>query len=251
MLMLVSNFYYINFQYVIMRINKTRKKIPSFRLSKKLISELCNFFTNEEISYDDKSTNYVEYNFDNSDISITEKTAKSFNDSYLNELGNFQFKLKINDKYIHVVMCTDSNSYFSVRGTDYIWVYGVTKNLEMIFMNHKTYNQIVHKPAGIPIYILCTFGLFYMCFLIFSYFDHSNDWELFYKDIGNNIYNKIPNTLIYPSIISVIGIPFLYRIFKRIFPMFEFKNKIKYIIRYSLMLIIPSLFITWVIKLII
>ena len=237
-----------------MLVNKTRKKIPSFRLSKKLISELCNFFTKEEISYDDKSTNYVEYNFDNSDKSITEKTAKSFNDSYLNELGNFQFKLKINNKYIHVVMCTNSNSHFSVRGADSIWVDGVTKNLEKIFMNHKTYNQIVHKPIGIPIYIVCTLGLFFMFFLIFSYFDHSNDLELFYDDIDNNAYNKIPNTLIYSSIISVMGIPFLYRIFKYLFPMFEFKNRIKYsirhIIKYILMSIILPLLVTLVIKLI-
>ena len=44
--------------------NKTRKKIPSLRLSEKLIHELCNFFTKEEISYDDKIITHVEYNFD-------------------------------------------------------------------------------------------------------------------------------------------------------------------------------------------
>lgn len=154
-----------------MKLTKTRKQIPTIKLSKNLLEDLCKTLDAEfkKVNQKAESEKYgVEYEFSNSNTLVNEKESKLFLENVPIELGRIEMSLE-SEKGNVTIEFSNSKYFewnrFSVSGEDSTWVFGITKNLEQVFNRYKTKNYIFHTKKGWGIYLLCAVGLFFSLFI--------------------------------------------------------------------------------------
>lgn len=205
-----------------MKITKSHKQIPTLKLSKNLLKDMCEALESQRTLQDpnNKFSLYgVEYSFDNAESSISEKESKLFLDSVPNEIGKIEMSLRNEKGRIHIELSNSElydYNYFSVSGEDATWVYGITEKLERIFKQHKTRNYIFHTKKGWGVYALCAIGLFFTIYFPLNHIVTSSDP------------NSLPPALFIAGLISGISISTVWpSIFKRVFPPLELENSLQ------------------------
>lgn len=164
-----------------MKLTKTHKQIPTIKINKNLLEDLCKTMdsefknVNHNLGYD----NYgVEYAFSNADSYVKENDSKLFLENVPIEIGNIDMSLRTEKGNVNIKI---SNSEYydwnrlNVSGEDSTWVFGITKKLEQIFHKYKTNNHIFHSKKGWGIYALCGIGVFFALFIPLSHLTISSD----------------------------------------------------------------------------
>lgn len=223
-----------------MKINKISKKIPTLRVSKNLLNELCNIIDTEY--HNAKPKNDSEFNptfeFSNKDVTITENKSKPFIESLPKSIGDVHLTLKIENKSIDInIDDTDIFGWnrFSIYGEEPTWVFGISKQIEQIFEKYKTKNYLFYTKKANGIYALCSLGLFFVAFLAII----NSGFEPEKGDV-------VVSAGIFSVMIALLSWGFLWpSIFKKVFTILEIENsqqvKLKRMLPFLIIGIISSL----------
>lgn len=203
-----------------MKLNKIKKQIPSLRVSKNLLIELCGILEKEYQSKKPEKEPAIyglTYKFSNSDVSIQENKSKLFVENVPETIGDIKLSLELEEASIEVTI-EDTRYYdwntFSISGEDSTWVFGMAKRLEQIFEKYKTMNHIFHTKKGYSVYALCSFGLFLLTFvgvINSGYQPEESSIEISAGLIGGNVF-FMTLLFLWPPM------------FKRAFPILEKKD---------------------------
>ena len=105
-----------------MKLNKIRKQIPSLRVSKDLLIELCGILEKEYQSKKPEKEPAIyglTYKFSNRDVSIQENKSKLFVENVPETIGDIKLSLELEDASIEVTI-KDTRYYdwntFSISG---------------------------------------------------------------------------------------------------------------------------------------
>jgi len=208
--------------------------IPSIRLSKKLLEELCNVLQKEYHRDDEDSRNARKVKFEFIRQSGSAITKSDF-DSFLSldiprDIRKVTLQLSLIERgvYIEIDMDNFQTSVMVVQGIETVWVNGVTRLLEKVFANHHTTkSDIFHanwKRQGIPLYIAITVSLQLGVYLSFL----RNADEFFW----------LFNAIVYLGV-PIIGAYGWHFFFQWLFPKVELENMMRVRTRRFIVATIP------------
>lgn len=219
-------------------------KIPTIRLSKILLRELCDILNNEYTELKKTEKDYVYWlSFEMTTTAKKIQTANS--DSFLkydlpHTFIEIELTLHSKDKSINITFYEPSflPSQFTVGGTDSVWVNGLTRQFEEIFQKHKTSNHFYHSKKSWLLFLGLTITVLIGTYLLVDPFGSLLDLADTTEDIDSSIIALL--TILRTAAMSGSALSYLLweNVFRWLFPIIEVENSIQLRVRQKIVILL-------------